>query len=545
MKRLNGFQTQLPTFFMVVTAVLLLPQMASGQAGLRASLDRLDRNENGYIDPDEVTDLSRPYLERIMRFRKRGRNVPFDKPIPISQIQNNARLYHALQNGIGDDWVRPEGENSVKQFGTGRNDPIIPEFGIANIKFPYIQEDVDEAKRTLDREDENRDGFIDRSEASRARWTHRNPFDDDLNNDDRLSRLELAQRYARRRLLANDASELIRKSVRTGGEVQSSVKPKGEDERDDRWWRRGGNTYWLSASLLGRFDENKNGVLEISEVEKMGIPPGRLDVDRDGKVTRDELHSHVSRLQEEAGAVTEGLPGWFYEKDANRDDQVAMSEFSDDWDDQVAKEFNAYDQNKDGILTAAEVLNSAGAVGGTFRNEKAMVLPPRKTIISEIEVEDDLMVREVRMELSLTHTHVGSLDAYLTGPQGQRVELFTEVGSHGDHFERTEFRDSAETPIVKGRPPFRGSFRPEEKDKGKPGLGAFKGTNAKGVWQLVIRGTRNDRFGMLHNWAIKVTPDEDLKPTGTSSPATSSKPDQAETKESGSGLLNLIKGLNK
>lgn len=30
----------------------------------------------------------------------------------------------------------------------------------------------------------------------------------------------------------------------------------------------------------------------------------------------------------------------------------------------------------------------------------------------------------------------------------------------------------------------------------------------KGIWQLVIRGSRSDRFGMLHSWGLTVTPEE-------------------------------------
>ena len=38
----------------------------------------------------------------------------------------------------------------------------------------------------------------------------------------------------------------------------------------------------------------------------------------------------------------------------------------------------------------------------------------------------------------------------------------------------------------------------------------FNGKSVKGVWQLVIRGTRNERFGMLHHWGLFVRPIEDM-----------------------------------
>ncbi len=500
----------------VAVATILLCTAVSdlhAQAGLRKSLERMDLDEDGLIDPDEITPLARPYLERIMRFRRgRERNVTFDKPIPISRIQEYARIYYALQNGVAGGEVRAKGEDSVKPFGTDRDEPLVPEFGIGEIKFPYTRDDLRQAERTISREDNNGDGQIDRAEAARAEWTHRNPFDDDLNKDGRLSRLELAQRYARRRLLQNDASELVRKSSRVGSEVKPSYREREDDNERRRrdWRRRGSSDTWLSVTMLSRFDQDKDGSLNAKELEVLGIPMVNLDVDRDSLVSRDELQAYVNELQQAASDQTEGLPGWFYERDANRDDQIAMAEYTDDWTADSLKAFKDYDLNGDGILTSGEVLRSASAIGGTFVNDDAMVLPPRKTIISEIEVDENFAIADLKVQISITHTSVSLLDGFLTGPDGQRIELFAGVGGSDDHFDQTVFDDAAEARITKSRPPFKGSFRPQALDKKQPGLASFKGKNIKGVWQLVIRGTRNTRFGMLHSWSIIVKPDEDI-----------------------------------
>lgn len=50
------------------------------------------------------------------------------------------------------------------------------------------------------------------------------------------------------------------------------------------------------------------------------------------------------------------LPDWFYDKDADGDGQVTMAEFSSHWTPETATEFNRYDLNRDGIITAAECL---------------------------------------------------------------------------------------------------------------------------------------------------------------------------------------------
>jgi subtilisin-like proprotein convertase family protein len=364
--------------------------------------------------------------------------------------------------------------------------------------------------------DRNRDGYIDREEAEEAEWTHRNPFEMDLNKDDRLSRLELCQRYARRRLLSQASGELVRKVMRTGSEIRPSERDKDERRDDYYSWRRRGSRYWLTGSVMSRFDLNRNGRLEQNEVRDLGIPFSQIDINQDREVSREELHALLDDMQEEAGDLSEGLPGWFFELDANRDRQVAMAEFATEWTSEKLQEFASLDTNGDGLLTVFEVSQSKAMVGGSYVNDDAQVLPPRKTVISEIEVEEDYLISDLDVRLSITHTHTSYLDAYLTGPDGQRVELFTEIGGEGDHFDQTIFDDQARYPIVKARPPYEGSFIPEALTKREASLSSFNGKSIKGVWQLVIRGTRNERFGMLHSWALLVKPQDDMLDTPVS-----------------------------
>lgn len=488
--------------------VLCFDQLALyAQSGLRASLEQLDRNGNGEIEPSEITPLARPYLERIYK----GRRLSLDRAHPISVIQEAARTYHAMQNGIEDARVRPSERGTILPFGSDPNAPVVPEFGLAEVKYPYTEEDLREADRTLRRSDRNRDGYIDRQEAEEARWTHSDPFDMDLDKDDRLSRLELAQRFARRRLLQGSTSELIKKYMRVGSEVESSSRSAQRDEQESDWrrWRRGGSETWLAASVMSRFDTNRNGRLEASEAQALGIPMGTIDIDRDGTLSRQELQAYFDRMQQEAGGdEAQGLPGWFYELDTDRDGQISMAEFTSDWTEDKFAEFASLDRNDDGLLTADEVAMSKSIMGGSFSNQSAEVLPPRKTVISEIEITEDITIRDLDLQLSITHTRTGQLDGYLTGPDGQRIELFSNVGGDGDNFDQTRFDDQADRLIVKEKPPFQGSYQPKALVKREPSLSHFNGQNARGVWQLVIRGTRSDRFGMLHQWSLIIQPQE-------------------------------------
>ena len=323
--------------------------------------------------------------------------------------------------------------------------------------------------------------------------------------------MELIQRYARRRMLGAMSDELVQKAVRTGNGIKPSERQREEhNQSGSQYWRRGGTKTYLTATILGRFDTNKNGRLDEDEPSQLGIPKGRLDIDRDGEISREELQQYVGDLQDVAGDTSEVVPGWFYELDKNRDKQVSMIEFAEEWSDQKSIEFASYDGNGDGLLTATEILNSKALVGGSYTNKEAVIIPPRKTIISEIEVTDQFIVGDVNLYLSLTHSHTSYLDAYLTGPDGTRIELFTAVGGSDDNFDQTVFDDQSAHPVAKARPPFKGTFQPEGLSRKQPSLAAFNDKPIQGVWQLVVRATRSDRFGMLHAWGLQVTPKSDL-----------------------------------
>lgn len=509
------FKPQIPLMVFTAWCLSIWPNTncpLHAQAGLRESLEQLDRDSDGRISPEEITPLARPYLERIARARR----MSLSRSNEISEFQEAARMYYAVENGVSDEGVRPKPDQNLKSFELDDDMILIPEFGLAEVKYSYTKDDLDEADQILERYDRNDDGFIDRDEARRSRWTHRDPFEMDLNHDNQLSRMELTQRYARRRLLDDASDELIQKSRRVGNGIESSRTRESDRDRDEdsRWWRSGGSGYWLTSSILGRFDLNRNGQLESNETQNLGMPVPTIDINRDGQISRDELFAYTSSLQDAEGDPGEGLPGWFYELDLDRDRQVSLQEFATDWTEQTIQEFSYLDTNGDGLLTSSEVIRSKSVMGGAFVNDSAEILPPRKTIISEIEVVEDLEIASLQVQLSITHSSVGMLDGFLTGPEGQRIELFTEIGGTGDNFEGTTFDDQAREPIIKAISPFKGSFQPEGLTRGQQGLGQFSGTNAKGVWQLVIRATRSDRFGMLHEWRLMIRPSESANGQG-------------------------------
>ena len=211
---------------------------------------------------------------------------------------------------------------------------------------------------------------------------------------------------------------------------------------------------------------------------------------------------------------------------------LVLSEYTDDWTEEAFAEFDALDTNGDGFVTQEELGASAAMTGGTFGNFDGMMLPPNKTVVSEITVTDDFLIRDLNVELSLTHSYVSQLDIFLIGPDGREIELCTACGGSDDNFDRTLFDDQGKIPINRARGPFTGSHIPEALLKRQPSLNSYAGKSVKGVWQLSFRGARNERFGMLHNWSLHVKPMEKGS-DGGDQPTEGDAADESSTSDNG------------
>ncbi|QDV64715.1 EF hand [Crateriforma conspicua] len=145
-----------------------------------------------------------------------------------------------------------------------------------------------------------------------------------------------------------------------------------------------------ATERMQRYDRNKDGFLSSNEMERFSGDPMAFDRNKDGKLSLDELAVRYARRREAreddqqrrdsdrrrsddredsepvdrydgrksyriiAGDGTDGLPGWFIDRDGDKDGQVLMSEYTSEWTDAVVKEFNGWDRNGDGTITSDE-----------------------------------------------------------------------------------------------------------------------------------------------------------------------------------------------
>ena len=152
-----------------------------------------------------------------------------------------------------------------------------------------------------------------------------------------------------------------------------------------------------ASDTIKRNDKNGDGILEGDELPKVGMSKNG-DMNGDGKIIQPELVAYYKSLEPSTTApgasptaqgskpatstVTQSLDAksadvrkivntkrksyrfkttkerlktWqFASRDANGDGQVSMSEYSRVWSDRTAAEFQRYDRDNDGMITAKE-----------------------------------------------------------------------------------------------------------------------------------------------------------------------------------------------
>ncbi len=293
-------------------------------------LARRDTNGNGSIDPEEMQGPARFMLDRMARTNPK---IDLTKPIPLSVLTES---FQQMRNGEGrggydEEILEPEKNSLVPGFGVKSTKAPVPGFGAAGDKFSVrIEErDLKEADNRLRSFDRNKDDGLDENELKEMRWAD-NPMQYDRNHDGKLSRQELATRFARRRMLKQD---------------QEGTK------RDQ-------------ANAAKNRDTAKNGAEEKKEVNPFEKRSSYRVSDAEGRPVRPT-----------------GLPEWFSRDDINNDNQVSMNEFTRRWSEEALEEFSKFDTNQDGFITSKECLAGVkkGFIRGT-RNDSSSSSAPSKDV---------------------------------------------------------------------------------------------------------------------------------------------------------------------
>ena len=386
---------------MVLAVVCCVAPLATAQPGPGFNpgerLRALDTNADGKLQPEEIPDRFRPFLMR--RFEEAG--IDTSQPVDIEVFLN--------ASGRGDDSSKSresggsrasqsasDDERLVPGFGHPTDLPPIPGFGddisegsssVRSSGVPledrYHERVVRYVDGILSRYDRDKDKVLSPQEYRYGRWRDPPPEKSALKGDGQLSHDELCQRVAKYEEFANLSSS----SSNSSGSSRSSTSGGGGDRSKYQEYAK---------SLLRRYDEDKNGVLEEKEWSRMSRYHHGADSNGDKIITREELtdrlasysrgssgssgnsgssssnsssrstpgesyrvtgDSPAGRVSSDTERLPKGLPDWFTRNDKNADGQISMSEFSVSWSSEKIAEFKKYDANADGIITPAECLS--------------------------------------------------------------------------------------------------------------------------------------------------------------------------------------------
>ena len=308
-------------------------------------LNRIDDNKNGILEVSEMSERTKGWI----------RNYGLDTSRPV-QIKSVMRKVNAKKSADAkfEKRERLDASRLVPSFGVeGASEsefstvsdfsgaaPITP----GSLEEKYGKGVMQQVDSTMERYDANKSGTLNNQEIAAARWGRPTPQESDTNKDGRLSRSELAERYAARssgsRTSSSESSKKesskkesskkessddksrtsssrsssresdSRSSSRSGGgdlksrmeKYDTNVKskydkssPEKSNQNDSAAYNSGSDRYKRYAdALLKQYDKDKDNRLSKSEIKTMRRPPGQADSNGDGMITRDELIDSIT-----------------------------------------------------------------------------------------------------------------------------------------------------------------------------------------------------------------------------------------------------------
>jgi Ca2+-binding EF-hand superfamily protein len=333
-------------WFSGLSLILFISNVAPGQEfNLEGYLKKKDTNQNGRVEPEELSNNARGILKKMGFDDKKSNSISRivakanrDKKAMVAKSNSSKNARTRKTEGFGVEKSATEG---VSRFGGTADAKSSTARGKSGTSFSASV--LERVESTLKRYDRNKNGSLDQDEIRRARWGSPAPEQNDTNKDGRLSRQELSVRYASREQMYSRSKS----SRAVASSSKSSTSSKAEDDRARRAkerekFRNSGSkasstssssrrsSYRPSTSsaktsstktsssssssaqakyeryatsLVDSYDTDKDGKLSKEETKKMRRPPAGADIDKDGFITKSELIGSLSGTNKKSAAT--------------------------------------------------------------------------------------------------------------------------------------------------------------------------------------------------------------------------------------------------
>ena len=560
---------------MVVALLCSLGTVAESREPDFAALDAKG-NENGYLESDEIPAEAFAIIARYASLA----GLDMSRPLPLSGLgKGRLKYFENLDpsNEPGSVW---EGVAKEHDFGRIDGKAGIRPFGAAgNMVGEYTNGVRGWTRGTFRNWDSNRDGLLSREEVNNAyqKTALASWFTADHDKNGMLTFSELADYFAasqvkRKISRAHDRSTWKVNDVevtlkhRQHAEWLMDKLDKNDNGTLDRnevppEWKTGNGLSWadangdgqvttlemqvgavrflgenelaakrkenpdlktcdnLAADFFRRYDKNGDKALDRFERAAIRGDVSAADLNNNGLVRRDELNQWLltTLTSQQSSKLPDGLPVWFVESDIDLDGQVLLSEFLRSRPEAMTSEFERYDYNADGIVTAHESVSRTAGGKRRYSNASPSVFGANKESYSEVYIDDDWTIADIDVQIAIGKNGDDDIVLLLVGPDKTTVTLYytsrLKAWGGGPLFEDTIIDDEAPKMTERLRlPPAHRSFRPQSMNhKGMPSLSAFYGKPARGTWRLVVRN-KSRAAGLLEGWALLVKPAQSVEP---------------------------------
>ena len=180
---------------------------------LKGFLTKLDDDKSGVLEGKELkSDRTRQFLAKL--------GINADSPVKIDAAVKKAQAAYADKRDAERKKFQDQVGPKLGSFGTQTESLGLDGFGATESKEPSVltfdegltglkitdfdEKTLSDARKTLDGYDRDKSGFLEGDEINRVRWKDPTPAESDLNNDGRLSLLEMAQRKSAARARGDD-----------------------------------------------------------------------------------------------------------------------------------------------------------------------------------------------------------------------------------------------------------------------------------------------------------------------------------------------------
>lgn len=393
-------------FFKLLPAILFLFSLSvlEGEAAAQSKssgfnvknfLQRLDKNQNGKLEPGEIPD------DRTRSFLKNA-GVDTDKSVDINSFSKDVSKKKSERR---EARRKARSKTNMPGFAVDHDNESTMGFAVANSERETIartaSSSFSESSRkmadwVLGKYDKNKDGKLSPDEIKGARWQDPPAKDSDTNKDGTLSKVELLRRYQKREegTSKKDSNRSSRSSSRESrsrdrfsrspdrssrkSSKKTVIKTSTTTDKKNKNLRRGYEAY--VEGIFKKFDENSDGKLDKAEIDKMRRKPDKgADTNKDGNVSSEELlNSYLTKAGQDpvrgssgsgkssakskssSGSATMTTSSGakprepLTDMDKNKNGQIEMAEFLKDYTQSSFDKFNKKDLDGDGIITRRE-----------------------------------------------------------------------------------------------------------------------------------------------------------------------------------------------